>query len=87
MSESEMKYAANYSTHLDFLIINRVSKQPVLAIETDGYSYHNDETEQHQRDLMKDNILKSYGLPLLRLSTKGSGEREKVIGMLNQLIT
>ena len=86
MSESEMKYAANYSTHLDFLIINRVSKQPVLAIETDGYSYHNDETEQHQRDLMKDNILKSYGLPLLRLSTKGSGEREKVTEMLNQLI-
>ena len=29
-------------------------KQPVLAIETDGYSYHNDETEQHQRDMMKD---------------------------------
>ena len=45
MSESELKYAANYSTHLDFLIINRVSIQPVLAIETDGYSYHNDETE------------------------------------------
>ena len=86
MSESEMKYAANYSTHLDFLIINRVSKQPVLAIETDGYSYHNDDTEQHQRDLMKDNILKSYGLPILRLSTKGSGEREKVTEMLNQLI-
>ena len=86
MSESEMKYAANYSTHLDFLIINRVSKQPVLAIETDGYSYHNDDTEQHQRDLMKDHILKSYGLPILRLSTKGSGEREKVTEMLNQLI-
>lgn len=86
MSESEMKYAANYSTHLDFIIINRVSKQPVLAIETDGYSYHNDATRQHQRDLKKDNILRSYGLPLLRLSTKGSSEREKVTDMINQLI-
>ncbi len=86
MSEEELKYAANYSTHLDFLIINRVSKQPILAIETDGYSYHNDETEQHQRDLMKDSILNKYGLPLLRLSTKGSGEREKVTELLNQLI-
>ena len=86
MSESEMKYAANYSTHLDFIIINRVSKQPVLAIETDGYSYHNDATKQHQRDLKKDNILRSYGLPLLRLSTKGSSEREKVTDMINQLI-
>ena len=86
MSEEELRYAGNYSTHLDFLIINRVSKQPVLAIETDGYSFHNDETEQHKRDVMKDHILSNYGLPLLRLSTKGSGEREKVITMLNQLI-
>lgn len=85
MSAEELKYAANYSTHLDFLIINRVSKQPVLAIETDGYSYHHDETEQHHRDLMKDHILSNYGLPLLRLSTKGSGEREKIIDSLNAI--
>ncbi len=82
MSDDERQYAANYSTHLDFLIINRVSKQPVLAIETDGYSYHHDDSQQHQRDLMKDHILQKYGLPLLRLSTKGSGEREKVKEML-----
>ena len=86
MSEEELRYAGNYSTHLDFLIINRVSKQPVLAIETDGYSFHNDETAQHKRDVMKDHILASYGLPLLRLSTKGSGERKKVTSMLSQLI-
>ena len=86
MSEEELRYAGNYSTHLDFLIINRVSKQPILAIETDGYSFHNNETEQHKRDVMKNHILSNYGLPLLRLSTKGSGEREKVIAMLNQLI-
>lgn len=61
-------------------------KQPVLAIETDGYSYHNDETEQHQRDMMKDHILSNYGLPLLRLSTKGSGEREKIISSLNMVV-
>ena len=57
--------------------------QPVLAIETNGYSYHNDETEQHQRDMMKDHILSNYGLPLLRLSTKGSGEREKMVHPIN----
>ena len=85
MDEEELRYAANYSTHLDFLIINRVSKQPVLAIETDGYSYHNDQTLQHQRDMMKDHILSCYGLPVLRLSTKGSGEKDKVVSMLMQL--
>lgn len=86
MSEDERRYAANYNTHLDFLIINRVSKQPVLAIETDGYSYHNDLTVQHQRDIMKNHILSSYGLALLRLSTKGSGEKEKVVLALRKLI-
>ena len=86
MSAEELKYASNYNTHLDFLIINKVSKLPVLAIETDGYSYHNNETEQHQRDLMKDHILSNYGLPLLRLSTKGSGERKKIIDSLSTIV-
>ena len=86
MNKDELRYAANYSTHLDFLIINRVSKLPILAIETDGYTYHNEQTMQHQRDLMKDHILSCYGLPMLRLSTKGSGEREKVVSKLMQLI-
>lgn len=86
MSEEELKYASNYSTHLDFLIINKVSKQPILAIETDGYSFHNSTTVQHQRDLKKDHILASYGLPLLRLSTKGSNEENKVIELLNKQI-
>lgn len=82
MSEEERKYASNYNTHLDFLIINQVSKLPVLAVETDGYSFHNDKTEQHRRDMMKDHILNCYGLPLLRLSTRGSGEKEKVASAL-----
>lgn len=86
MSEEELKYASNYSTHIDFLIINRVTKEPILAIETDGYSYHNESTEQHQRDLMKDHILSCYGLPLLRLSTKGSNEMERVIKELDGIL-
>ena len=85
MSVEERKYASNYSTHLDFLIVNAVSKQPILAIETDGYSYHNEETEQYQRDLMKNHVLTTYGLPLLRLSTKGSNERKKVLDKLNEI--
>lgn len=85
MSEEELKYASHYSTHVDFLVINRVSKKPVLAIETDGYSYHHAATEQHRRDELKDHIFQSYGIPLLRLSTKGSGEREKVWKCLEQV--
>lgn len=86
MSEEELTYASNYHTHLDFLIVNKVTKRPVMAIETDGYAYHNEKTEQHHRDEMKDHILACYGLPLLRLSTRGSGERVRVEEALRQRV-
>lgn len=87
LNDDEKKYISHYSTHLDFLIINHVTKKPVLAIETDGYSYHNDATEQHKRDLLKNHILEIYGLPLLRLKTNESGEREKITEELNKIRT
>ena len=83
LSERERQYALHQSTHIDFLIINRVTKEPLLAIETDGYSFHNEDTEQFQRDRMKDKILALYDLPLLRLSTVGHSEEQKIVDMLN----
>ena len=86
LNEQERNYISHYSTHLDFLIINHVTKKPVLAIETDGYTYHNDETEQHQRDLLKNHILEIYGLPLIRLRTNESGEKEKILSALESIV-
>ena len=86
LDEEERRYASHYGTHLDFLIINHVTKKPVMAIETDGYSFHHDGTEQHQRDLLKNRILEKYGLPLMRLSTTGSGEKEKVVAKLSEIL-
>lgn len=82
LSEREAKYATHPSTHIDFLIINRVSKIPLLAVETDGYSYHNETTDQFQRDKMKDHILEILGLPLLRLSTTGHSEERQIVEKL-----
>jgi len=82
LSEREAQYATHPSTHIDFLIINRVSKEPILAIETDGYSYHNESTKQFHRDRMKDHILELYSLPMLRLSTIGHSEEEQIINAL-----
>lgn len=82
LSDREKNYALHPSTHIDFLIINRVSKNPLLAIETDGYSFHNEQTEQYQRDRLKDKILNNYGLPLLRLSTVGYGEEQRIVDAL-----
>ena len=83
LPEREAKYALHSATHIDFLIINRVTKEPLLAIETDGYSYHNEQTEQYNRDRMKDHILANYGLPLLRLSTVGHSEEQRIVDALS----
>ncbi len=86
LDEKEQKYISHYSTHLDFLVINHVTKKPVLAIETDGYTYHHDETEQHQRDIMKNHILEVYNLPLIRLKTNESGEKERIVSSLKSIV-
>lgn len=84
LSVREKSYALHPATHIDFLIINRVTKEPLLAIETDGYSFHNEKTEQFQRDRIKDKILELCGLQLLRLSTVGYGEESKIINALDK---
>ena len=86
LNDDERKYISHYSTHLDFLIVNHVTKKPVLAIETDGYNFHHEETDQHRRDEMKNHILDVYGLPLLRLSTTGSGEKDKIMKALKDIM-
>lgn len=86
LNEDERKYISNLSTHLDFLIISRVTKKPVLAIETDGFNFHKNTTVQHKRDLKKDHILELYGLPLLRLKTNESGEKNKIVSSLYKVI-
>lgn len=84
LDDEEIKYLMNPGTHLDFLIFNHLSKQPILAIETDGFSYHKEGTKQAERDKKKNHILESCGLPLLRLNTNGSLEKERIIAELNK---
>lgn len=86
LDESERRYAENALTHIDFLIYNTVGKQPVLVIETDGRTYHRDGSRQRERDRMKDRILERYGIPCERLSTDGSGERERIETKLKEIL-
>ena len=86
LSEDEKKYVLNPGTHIDFLIFNKFNKQPVLAVETDGYAYHKEGTIQHNRDIMKNHILQLNGLQLIRLKTNGSGERDIIIRRLRDCI-
>ncbi|MBS1520643.1 MAG: AAA family ATPase [Bacteroidetes bacterium] len=80
-SEDEIRFIKNNS-RIDFLLYNKIDKTPVLAVEVDGVSFH-DNILQQERDNKKDYILKMIGLPLLRLSTDGHNEEAKIIEKLS----
>ena len=80
------KYASHHNTHVDFLIYNEISKIPLLVIEVDGYKYHKEDNKQKERDILKNNILSKYNIPLIRLTTNGSREKDIIINKLNNII-
>ncbi len=86
MNAEEQCFVNTGLSHLDFLIFNKISKQPVLAIEVDGFHYHKEGTRQAERDKLKNHILEEYGLPLLRFMTNGSGEKEALSAELDNLL-
>ena len=86
LDESERRYAENGLTHVDFLIYNKVGRQPVLVIETDGYQHHKEGSRQKERDKMKDRILELYGIPCERLSTAESNERDRIETKLKEIL-
>lgn len=82
MTDEEKKYATNPLTHMDFALYSKITKRIMAVIEVDGYKYHKEGTRQAERDLLKDSILEKYDIPLLRFSTNGSGEKERLENLL-----
>lgn len=81
LSEDEVAFI-KHNARLDFLLYSKIDKTPILAIEVDGVSFHNNELQQ-ERDNKKNHILEIIGLPLLRLSTDGHSEKTKIIESLS----
>lgn len=84
LSDSEIEYI-NHRASADFVVYNEATRKPAFVIEVDGFASHENNPRQQERDLMKDHIFKVYGLPLLRLSTNGSGEEVKIRQTLEQI--
>lgn len=84
LNARERKYARNLNTKLDFLIENKLDKSPILAIEVDGVTFHNENTAQFERDKLKNHILEICGIKLQRFPTDGSQEKEKLIKLLEE---
>lgn len=78
LTEEETAYARNPLTHVDFLLFRRMDKSPLLAVEVDGAAFHAAGSVQASRDEKKNRIFEKCGIPLLRLRTDGSGEKEQI---------
>lgn len=86
LSEELSTFANRSWAHVDFIVFNRVTKEILFGIEVDGYNYHKKGTRQAERDSKKNAIFEQIGLPLLRLSTKGSGEEVKIKAQLDKYL-
>mgnify|MGYP002753340784 FL=1 len=56
----------------------------MLAIEMAGSGFHEAGSKQAERDAKKNSILDKCAIPLLRLRTDGSGEKEKIKNALKR---
>lgn len=84
-SDIEIGFVMNENTHVDFLIYDKLSHQPVLVIEVDGVNFHKAGGVQAQRDSLKDSILARYGVPIERFRTDGSNEQERLRATLEKI--
>ena len=85
LSEEQRSFVFRDSA-LDFGVYSRVTKRLLLAIEVDGWKFHGMSQKQQKRDNLKDSIMSAYGVPVLRLSTIGSGEERQIREALDRLL-
>jgi len=86
LNNEEKTFVENPWSHIDFIIYSKINKQIVLAIEVDGWAFHENNPKQLKRDKIKDNILDKYNIPLIRFATNGSQEEEKLFNYLTSLL-
>ena len=84
-NQRSIGFVMNENTHVDFLIYDKLSHQPVLVIEVDGVSFHKAGGAQAQRDNLKDSILAQYGIPIERFRTDGSNEQTRLHSALERI--
>ena len=72
-----------HGSALDFGVFSTVTHKLVLGIEVDGFRYHQGDPAQRRRDALKDQVLRAYGVPVLRLPTNGSNEEARIRAALD----
>lgn len=86
LTADEFKFYVNPNSHVDFMIFNKMSRKPILAIEVDGVFFHEQKDKQMERDIKKNSILEKVGIPILRLKTNESNEKNRIISAIEDVL-
>ena len=86
LTSEEQKFFFNPNSHADFVLFNRMSRRPLLVIEVDGVSFHEQRKAQKTRDAKKNAILEKAQIPLLRLKTNESNEEARIAEALAKIL-
>jgi RecA/RadA recombinase len=86
LTERERQFTLHSSSHVDLLIYDSFGKLPLLAIEVDGWTFHQSGSLQSARDEIKNAIFQRSNLHLVRLSTTGSNEAAVIARALRKVV-
>lgn len=78
LDDKEKMFAESPFSHVDFLLYNSLTKQPICAIEVDGWHFHKENDAQQSRDALKNQIFTKLELHLLRISTTDTVNQETI---------
>lgn len=86
LEDKEKAFAESPFSHVDFLLYNTLTKQPICAIEVDGWHFHKGNDAQQSRDELKNQIFTKLGLHLLRFSTTDTVNQETIKKSLLEIL-
>lgn len=89
LNEQEKTFAESPFSHVDFLVYNSLTKEPIQVIEVDGWHFHKDNEVQQARDIIKNAILTKLGIRFNRISTTTTVNATTIpqVLQLNQMAT
>lgn len=82
LDSEQQNFAKNPMSHVDFLLYNTITKQPLKCIEVDGWKYHQGSEVQTARDNLKDSILDKYYIKPYRISTTQMVTKDNILSFV-----
>lgn len=81
----ERKYINN-GARLDFVVYDKMDNKPALFIEVDGFAFHKNNVNQHEKDKLKDTIARKNKMKLVRFETEKAYTEEKIKSILKEML-